>query len=73
MQGNFATDPAATVINGRPTIDPTRRYYYGNSQGGILGINYMAASTDVERGCVGVPGVCAPLAARHMCMTGRRS
>ena len=57
MQGSFATDPTATVINGRLTIDPSRRYYYGNSQGGIFGLNYMALSTDVERGCLGVPGV----------------
>lgn len=40
----------------RPVIDPARRYYNGNSQGGILGSVYMAVSTDVERGVLGVPG-----------------
>jgi len=55
LMGAFAND-TATVINGRPTIDPTRRFFYGNSMGGIYGLNYMAISTDVERGCLGVAG-----------------
>jgi hypothetical protein len=37
-------------------IDPEERYYYGNSQGGIIGGAYMALSTDIERGVLGVPG-----------------
>jgi hypothetical protein len=54
--GVFAKDPAMT-FNGKPvlTADP-EKHYYGNSQGGILGSMYMAVTTDVKRGCVGVPG-----------------
>lgn len=37
-------------------IDPTRRSYYGNSQGGILGGAYLALSPDIERGVLGVGG-----------------
>lgn len=38
-------------------VDPERRYYYGNSQGGIFGGLYMSLSTDVERGTLGVAGM----------------
>ncbi|MCH9686826.1 MAG: hypothetical protein K0V04_35660, partial [Deltaproteobacteria bacterium] len=37
-------------------IDPTQRYWYGISQGGILGGVYMATTTEVERGVLDVPG-----------------
>lgn len=37
-------------------VDPTKLNYYGNSQGGIMGTVYMATSTDVTRGCIGVGG-----------------
>lgn len=37
-------------------IDKKRFYYTGISQGGIYGATYMALSTDVERGHLGVPG-----------------
>ena len=36
--------------------DPTRVYYYGNSQGGTLGAILMALHKDVQRGVLGVPG-----------------
>lgn len=51
----LATDPDS----GEPValVDPERRYYYGNSQGGILGGAYMALSTDVPRGVLGVTGM----------------
>lgn len=39
-----------------PLIDPTRTYYYGNSQGGILGGAYAAISNDIERAVLGVGG-----------------
>jgi hypothetical protein len=55
MSGAFAADPAAQ-IGGASVIDPAQRYYFGNSQGGILGGCYMALSTDVTRGVLGVPG-----------------
>ena len=69
MMGAFAADEAATVINGKPTIDPSRRFFYGNSMGGIYGLNYMAMSTDVTRGCVGVPGVRTLAGASTGCLT----
>ncbi len=49
MMGKMATDPN-TMFNGMPTIDPTHRWYRGDSQGGIGGGVYMAISTDVTRG-----------------------
>lgn len=55
MTGDMASDPAVQ-FNGQSVIDPTQRYYYGNSQGGINGGVYMALSTDVTRGRLGVPG-----------------
>ena len=41
---------------GGATIDGSRRYYYGGSQGGILGAVIMALNLDVERGLLAVPG-----------------
>jgi hypothetical protein len=53
----------ATLLNetlatacGGAQIDGSRRYYFGGSQGGILGANIMALSTDVVRGVLAVPG-----------------
>lgn len=37
-------------------IDPTQRYWYGISQGGILGGVYMGTTTEVERGVLDVLG-----------------
>lgn len=39
-----------------PLIDPDRTYYYGNSQGGILGGAYAAISSDIDRAVLGVGG-----------------
>jgi hypothetical protein len=52
MKGRFASDPDHGGF-----IDPERLYYHGISQGGIFGATYMALSTDVERGVLGVPGM----------------
>jgi hypothetical protein len=41
---------------GGAQIDGSRRYYFGGSQGGILGASIMALSTDVVRGVLAVPG-----------------
>jgi hypothetical protein len=52
----LATDPEddeATI----PLIDTSRRYYYGNSQGAILGGAYAALSPDIERAVLGVGGM----------------
>ncbi len=38
------------------TIDGSKRYYFGGSQGGILGASIMALSTDTERALLAVPG-----------------
>jgi hypothetical protein len=55
MTGKFVNDPNVAV-NGTSLIDPTRHYYYGNSQGGIMGVPYMALTTDVTRGVLGETG-----------------
>lgn len=55
MIGQMSTDPN-TIFNGKPTIDPTKAFYRGDSQGGILGATYMTISTDVTRGFLGEPG-----------------
>jgi hypothetical protein len=48
---------AALTFNGKSVLDQTSAsYYYGNSQGGILGTMYMAVTQDVKRGVVGVTG-----------------
>ena len=49
-QGGLASDPHL-IFGGKKVIDPELAAYYGNSQGGILGEVYMAATTDVPRGC----------------------
>ncbi len=41
---------------GGAAIDGSKRYYFGGSQGGILGASIMALSTDVERALLAVPG-----------------
>ncbi|MBX7082691.1 MAG: hypothetical protein K1X88_26025 [Nannocystaceae bacterium] len=52
MKGRFAADPDYGGL-----IDPSHAYYHGISQGGIFGATYMALTTDVERGVLGVPGM----------------
>ncbi len=56
MSGGFVTDPEATFA-GQPAIDPSQRFYYGNSQGGIFGAALMTLHVDVTRGILGVPGM----------------
>lgn len=51
------SDPQFTVDGGGSLLDPSRLYYYGNSQGGILGGAYMALTQDVTLGTLGVPGM----------------
>ncbi len=41
---------------GGAALDGDKRYYFGGSQGGILGATLMALSTDMERGLLAVPG-----------------
>ena len=47
---------ALTDSCGGATIDGSKRYYFGGSQGGILGASMMALSTDIERALLAVPG-----------------
>lgn len=55
-EGRLAKDPAMMPA-GKPVLSTSSQSYYtGNSQGGILGTVYMAVSTDVKRGVLGVPG-----------------
>jgi hypothetical protein len=61
-KGPLSEDPAFRVgPGGRSVIDrnfgPSNPMYSGNSQGGIIGGVYMAASQDVTRGILGVPGL----------------
>jgi hypothetical protein len=58
-----ANGGAATPLNealerdcGGAMIDGGKRYYFGGSQGGILGASMMALTTDIERGLLAVPG-----------------
>ncbi|MEO7092848.1 MAG: hypothetical protein ABI175_06325, partial [Polyangiales bacterium] len=55
MMGGFAKDEAV-MFDGKSAIDPTLRFYRGDSQGGIFGGTYMSITTDVTRGLLSVPG-----------------
>jgi len=58
--GYAAMGPMAELaefdINGEPAYDPSTLYYYGNSQGHILGGTFIALSPHVERAYLGVGG-----------------
>jgi hypothetical protein len=55
MSGRFVNEPMIQFA-GASAIDPSERYYFGASLGGIMGSVYMSLTTDVERGGLGVPG-----------------
>lgn len=55
MSGRFVDEPAIQFAGGS-AIDPSERYFFGASLGGIMGSVYMALTLDVERGGLGVPG-----------------
>ncbi len=44
-----------------PAVDPTQLYYYGNSQGGIMGGVLAGVATDIDRFALGVGGMSYPL------------
>lgn len=56
--GGASTTLNQTLTNdcGRAEIDGSKRYYFGGSQGGILGASIMALNTDIERALLAVPG-----------------
>lgn len=41
---------------GGAALDGSKRYFFGGSQGGILGASLMAIAIDIERGLLAVPG-----------------
>jgi hypothetical protein len=55
VKGSLYKDPLLT-FEGRQVMDTGNLRYYGNSLGGILGDVYMAVTTDVTSGVLGVPG-----------------
>jgi hypothetical protein len=57
-EGGPTTTLNQTLANecGGAKIDGTKRYYFGGSQGGILGASIMALNLDIERGLLAVPG-----------------
>ncbi len=61
MKGDLGADDQLTATHPKtgatvPLADPDRMWFYGVSQGGILGGAYMSLSTDITRGVLGVPG-----------------
>ncbi len=62
MKGPMVTDPEmmapdpADETRSISLIDPDRAYYYGNSQGAILGGAYIGLSDQFERATLGVGG-----------------
>lgn len=56
MRGRFVDEPMIQ-FGDHSAIDPDARYYYGSSQGGIMGGTYMALTTDVERGLLDTAGM----------------
>ncbi len=61
VNGALQSDPALMLDDpetGEPVdiVDEDRRYFYGVSQGGILGGAYLAIQPDIERAVFGVSG-----------------
>jgi hypothetical protein len=56
IQGAMGQDDSL-VFDGTSVVDPDVAYYYGNSQGGILGGAYLILSPEIERGVLGVGGL----------------
>ena len=59
--GPLTSEPMLQVVDEKTgqshsMIDTERRYYYGNSQGAILGGGYLGLSPDIERAVLGVGG-----------------
>lgn len=53
--GTLKADPQLT-FDGHQVIDSSRKFFYGNSQGAIMGSAYVAMSPDIPRGVFGVGG-----------------
>jgi hypothetical protein len=48
---------SAFQVNGRSVIDQRRLFYFGSSQGGIMGGGLTALEPDLNRAVLGVPGM----------------
>lgn len=55
LRTSIVDDPALQYET-EGMLDGDTTFYYGGSQGGIMGASYMALATDVTRGVLGVPG-----------------
>ncbi|HEY6558159.1 MAG TPA: hypothetical protein VI072_12830 [Polyangiaceae bacterium] len=55
VRGGFARDPNVQ-FEGKSAIDTSKSYYFGGSQGGIMGGTFMALTQDIQRGALAVPG-----------------
>jgi len=55
LQGDMADDPAFDM-GSHSAVDPSRVFYMGSSQGGIMGSVLLAVSPDIQRGILDVPG-----------------
>lgn len=55
LQGDMADDPALDMGD-HSAVDPSRVFYIGSSQGGIMGSVLLAVSPDIQRGVLDVPG-----------------
>lgn len=55
LVGPLAQDPAL-MVDGQNLVDPTVSWFYGVSQGGVLGGGFTAYSPDVQRAVLNVPG-----------------
>lgn len=60
MMGDFRNNEVFN-FGGQSVLDPSRRYYWGISQGGILGGMFLAVSDEIDKGHLGVPGSPYPL------------
>jgi hypothetical protein len=56
IMGPLAQVPELQAM-GAPIYDPTTLYYYGNSNGHILGSSYLALSPHIDRAVLGVGGI----------------
>ena len=61
ISGDLAQDAAMMTTDPKTgasvsVVDTQTRYYYGNSQGGILGGAYVALSDEIQRATLGVGG-----------------
>ena len=57
LSGDLAQDPELqSPVSNQSIVDTSTKYFYGNSQGGILGTVYTAISPDIERAVLGVCG-----------------